>query len=223
MNEKYSCTDKRSSIESPGVPAVHRPGKETAGGKRISNNKMMKYFIWVAILFLSCKSRKESNCSVPNWKPYPVYKDVAFIRLPEELLKIKDTAINKFEYDSLLLHVCKLFSYDSLSSVFITARSNELSNKDFLEYAGELQDYYKQLFKYSKNNYSNQQIDTLRNKRAVKFIFLSKRDNYNIAFGGLIFYIDKIRFEILIMINEKDFGDIQNTAECILQSVEVGQ
>lgn len=184
---------------------------------------MTKHFFWIAILFSSCNSRKESNCSFTNWEVSSIYKDVASISLPEGLLKIKDTAINNFEYDSLLLHICKLYSYDSLSSVFIKVRNNQLSNKDFLEYASELQNYHKRLLKYSDNNYSNQQIDTLKNKRAVKFIFLSKRDDSNIAFGGLIFYIGKIRYEILIMINEKNFDNIQNTTECILQSVKVGQ
>ncbi len=184
----------------------------------------MKYLFWISIIFFSCSNKKENNCSYPNWKTFSIYKNAASIDLPEQLLKLQDTVRNNFEgYDSMLLSICTLFTHDSLSSVFIKVRDNPLPNKNFVEYANELQSYYKSLLKYDNNSYSTQEIDTLGNKRLFKFIFLSKRDSSNIAFGGLLYYINNIRFEILININEHNFDNIRNRLECILNSLKINQ
>src|SRR5687768_15191493 len=155
----------------------------------------MKYIFWILVIFLSCKSKKESNCTFPGWKTFSIYSNTASVNLPNELFKIKDTINHGFEYDKELLYTCQLYTPDSLSSVFIMGRNNPLSNKSFVEYGYELLRYHQSLFKKNTTSYSHQRVDTLENKKIFQFAFLSKRESHNITFGGLIFYVNNSRFE----------------------------
>lgn len=180
----------------------------------------MKFrYLIILILIISCETKSKENCSLLDGRSLTIYNNRASIKLPQVLFEIKDTLSYSFERDQNLLYICRLFTGDSLSSVFIHVLDNPLDNAGFIQYSEGLERHYKLLLNYDDTSYSYSKFDTLNNKQIFQFIFLSKKDMQNIATGGLIFYVNGARFEILININEKKFKNTRSVAECILNSL----
>lgn len=185
----------------------------------------MKKTFWILLIIIGCKGKNENkklDCNYSNWKVFSIYETSATIKVPELLIESNDSSVHIFEYDSALLYTRVIASPDSLSSVFIKARVNPLPNSMFVEYSNDVVNHYKSSFQYSGSS-ASQQIDTSEENKLFKFSFLGNRDSNSIAFGGAIFNIDKIRFEILINLNSRNFDSLQNKLNCALESLTINK
>jgi len=176
----------------------------------------MKKLIWILFIFFACAQKEKSNCNFPELKEFSIYRDIASIKLPVNFFESSDSSNRYFEYDSSLIYIRNFYSLDTLSSAYITGRLNPLPNENFVNYAKEVENYYKSLFDYKK---WNSQVDTLKDNKLYKFSLLSKRDAKEVAIGGVLFYVQKVRFEIFITLNQSNIDSIENKIECIINSL----
>ena len=182
----------------------------------------MKYIFLIIVLVISgCKQKKFDGCSFSNWEKIPLPNSVS-IQIPKDLSAIKDSLNYNFEIDENLLFIKRLYTKDSSSLIkfeVYNAQDSLVSRKSILEYGKEVEAYYKSTYRYINGNYAFQSVDTLDDETLSRFVFMAKEDNNNIIVGGLIFFDKKIKYDILIKLNERNFSDSRNIVECVFNSL----
>lgn len=180
------------------------------------------YFFLIAIAFGGCKNEVKNDCSVfQDTKKFSFLNDSISIILPSKLFKIKDTASHDFEINNKLLYTCVLSTEDSLSSVFINVEnysSYNMTNRDVVNNLKRLKNEQMSVISYDSKGYSFERYDTLNGKMLGEFIFEGKRGSHNVATGGVTFYYNKRRIEIIISLNEENFDKLEDRIKCVLSS-----
>jgi hypothetical protein len=157
-------------------------------------------------------------------KKFSFLNDSISIVIPVELLKNKDTISHDFEINKRLLYICVLSTDDSLSSAFISVEDYgdyNMINRDVVNNLKRLKNVQMSALRYNSNDYSLERYDTLNGNMLGEFIFEGKRVSHEVATGGVTFYHNKKRIEIIVLLNEKNFDNIRDRIKCILSSLVV--
>ncbi|HEY6504248.1 MAG TPA: hypothetical protein VIZ28_09765 [Chitinophagaceae bacterium] len=182
------------------------------------------YLFLIIVTTLSCcKSVVRNDCTFQDTNIFSFFNDSISITMPVKLLKNRDTINHDFEINKRLLYTTILSTDDSLSSAFITVEdygNYSMINRDVVNNLIRLKNVQLSMMKHNENDYFFERYDTLNGRMSGEIILEGKRGDQDITTGGITFYYNKKRIEIIVMLNGKNFNDLRNRLKCMLSSVQ---
>lgn len=185
--------------------------------------RIIYVFLIIVTTLSCCKSEVKKDCYFQDMKMFTFFNDSISITMPLKLLENRDTVNHDFEKSKRLLYTNVLSTDDSLSSAFFTVEdygSYNMINRDVVNNLKRLKNVQMSMIKHEGNAYLLESYDTLNGRMSAEFILEGKRGVQDIATGGVTFYYNKKRVEIIVLLNGKNFNDLRKRIECILSSVQ---
>ena len=186
---------------------------------------MRKIYYSLAIIIIiisACKSGVKNKCEFSGMVNFSFLNNLVSMEVPSELLTNKDTVNHDFEMNRRSLYVCELSTKDSSNYIFVQADSyDDYSpiSKDVENNLNRLRNVQMSIVKYD-NGYLFERYDTVNGKMIGEFIFEGKQINNDVVTGGITFYHNKKRIEIVVLLKNKNFTDTRERVRCILSSVK---
>lgn len=177
----------------------------------------------VIVILSACKDDVKDYCAFPEATVFSFLDNRVSIEVPSELLNHIDTSNHDFEVNPRLIYTSVLTSKDSTNSLFIIAEDfgdSDIKTKYVERNLQRLRSVQMTIVKYS-NGYLFENYDTLNGKMSGEFIFEGKQEKADVVTGGITFYINRIRIEMVVILSNNDYTATKERVRCILNSVKL--